>query len=416
MTDAIPTTSRLLLRRRTMMGAGLSLFGWTHAPHAQVASGQRGEDQRLLVVILRGGMDGLAAVPVPGDPSFLAVRGITPQQQHDLREGTLPLRDIYALNRHLSVLHELYGKGEALIIHAVASPSRERSHFAAQDVLESGLTAVVSNAPSGWLNRALQEMPRGPRVRGQSNALAVAPTMPLIMRGRAPVGTWQPQTFLTADADTIQRVQALYAGTDPAMAAALQSGAALDAVIGTARQRGAPALPGQSALVETVSAVVRIMARPDGPRVATMNIDGWDTHIDQGFDRGRIGGQMRALDYTISALKEGLAPVWSSTAVLIVTEFGRTVRINGSAGTDHGTATIALLVGGAVKGGRVLADWPGLAPNQLFEGRDIAPTTDLRAVFKGVLAEHVGVPRRALDTNVFPDTAAVQPLTGLVKT
>jgi uncharacterized protein (DUF1501 family) len=146
-----------------------------------------------------------------------------------------------------------------------------------------------------------------------------------------------------------------------------------------------------------------------------MGIDGWDTHIDQGFDRGRMGRQLTALDLAIGALQDGLAPVWSKTVVAIVTEFGRTTHINGSAGTDHGTGSIAILLGGAIKGGRVITDWPGLAPKQLFEGRDLAPTTDLRSVFKGILADHFGVPGRALDSEVFPESFNVAPLRGLIR-
>jgi uncharacterized protein (DUF1501 family) len=210
-------------------------------------------------------------------------------------------------------------------------------------------------------------------------------------------------------------VQNLYSGADPVMAEALRRGAEIDDILGTARGHSAQMPPGGTVIAESVGTVVRLMARPDGPRVGVMNIDGWDTHVGQGFESGTVGRQMTLLDYTVGALEDGLAPVWGSTVVMIVTEFGRTVRINGSAGTDHGTATIALLLGGAVKGGRVVADWPGLAPSQLFEGRDLTPTTDLRSIFKGVLAEHLGVSLRAMESDIFPDSGDAKPILGLVR-
>jgi len=254
-----------------------------------------------------------------------------------------------------------------------------------------------------------------PGERLRPGGFAVAPTIPLIMRGTAPVDTWQPQVFRTADVDTFERLRLLYAARDPVLEAALTRGGATDALLGTAGDMTG-ARPGGRAVAETVNAIVRLMARADGPRIAAMNLDGWDTHIGQGFGRGRIARQLATLDSVIAALRDGLAPVWAQTAVLIVTEFGRTVRINGSAGTDHGTGTVVLLLGGAVRGGHVLGDWPGLAPERLFEARDLAPTTDLRAVFKGVLADHLGVASRALEEDVFPGSAMAPPLRGLLRT
>ena len=405
-------THRFAHRRRILTATGASLFGWAFAPRASSAAGRRDEDRRLLVVVLRGGLDGLAAVPPIGDPNFFAARGQTASQEQELRDGVLPLQGIFALNARLPRLAALFQAGDAAILHAVASPSRERSHFAAQDVLESGLAAVSGIATSGWLNRCLETMPPGTRLRPAG--FAVAPTIPLILRGAAPVDTWQPQTFRSADLDTIERLHALYGEADKPLASALLRGAEADRLLGTTGDRGG-ALPGRAALAETVNAMVRLMARPDGPRVAAMGMDGWDTHVEQGFGRGRMAGQLAALDSVLGSLRDGLDGVWPQTVVVVVTEFGRTVRINGSAGTDHGTGTIALLLGGAVQGRRVITDWPGLEPGHLFEGRDLAPTTDLRAVFKGVLTEHLDVSVRALNEVVFPGSAAIRPLAGLVR-
>jgi uncharacterized protein (DUF1501 family) len=165
---------------------------------------------------------------------------------------------------------------------------------------------------------------------------------------------------------------------------------------------------------ESAASAAKFMARPDGPRVGAIAFDGWDTHANEGAVNGRLATLLSALDGAIAAIETGMGPAWRDTVVAVVTEFGRTARINGSDGTDHGTATIALLAGGAVKGGRVIADWPGLREADLLEKRDLRPTTDLRAVIKGVLRDHLRLPETALATTVFPDSAAAQAVSGLV--
>lgn len=404
------------INRRDLLGVSIPLFAWAHAPRALSASGQTTEDSRLLLVLLRGGLDGLSAVPPVGDPAFSQLRAITAFTEMELQNNIIPLNSEFALNANLSRFGQLFHQRQAIVVHAVATSSRNRSHFEAQDVLESGLPSAVSNAASGWLNRALQTISAGSRVGSEKDirALAIAPTMPLIMRGSAPVGTWQPQSFEGADPDTIARAISLYRQNDQLLADALERGVVTDQILSRRLRPKATTRAGPE-LAEAVNAVVSLMARADGPRIATMNVDGWDTHINQGFSRGRFGTQMQVLDSIVGALADGLSPIWANTVVVLVTEFGRTARLNGSGGTDHGTGTVALLIGGAVNGGRVIADWPGLAQNQLFEGRDLTPTTDLRSVFKGVLHEHLGISETKLNSFIFPQSTAARPLTNLIR-
>ena len=401
--------SHLFGRRAALAGLG-SLFSWSYAPRLSSAAGTR--DPRLLVLLLRGGLDGLAAVPALGDPSFDTAR-----HAPDLREAgaTLPLDGIFALNRNMPALAEMYRAREALVLHAVASPYRDRSHFDGQDLLETGFPNLAMGNRSGWLNRALALLPRGERLP-PPKGLAVGATVPLIMQGTAPVETWQRQVFRYADDDTIARLLDLYEARDPGLAESLRLGAALDGTLrlDNPEESTAPVPRGLPDFTTDATAAARLMARPDGPRIAAISYGGWDTHAEQGSVSGRLARQFEALDKALGALKAGLQPVWRDTVVAVVTEFGRTVRLNGTRGTDHGTATIALLLGGAVRGGRVLADWPGLAAGQLHEGRDLKPTTDMRAVMKGLLAEHLGLDDRRLGEEVFPASASLARLRGLV--
>jgi uncharacterized protein (DUF1501 family) len=165
---------------------------------------------------------------------------------------------------------------------------------------------------------------------------------------------------------------------------------------------------------EAAGTAAKFLAQPDGPRVGALALDGWDTHYNEGIAQGRLAQLLGALDAALAAIKTGMGPAWRETVVAVVTEFGRTARINGTEGTDHGTATVALLAGGALKGGRVLADWPGLKGSALHENRDLKPTTDLRAVLKGVLKDHLRADDRALAENVFPGSSNVRPMRGLV--
>jgi uncharacterized protein (DUF1501 family) len=393
--------------RRTFLVSAGAFVAWSHMPRFAHAAER---DPRLVVVILRGALDGLAVVPPIGDPDYASLRANLALGAAG-REGVLPLDGFFGLNEAMPALHARYHAGDALIVHATATPYRERSHFDGQDVLESGM-AGPRHTESGWLNRAVAALPAGESVR-PAGGLAVSPTVPLILRGAAPTLTWTPPSFRRSGADTVERLLDLYALRDADLARALAEGTEVarltEGTNAVAAEKGTA-----GAFRAAAVGAARLVAAEDGPRIAALSYNGWDTHVNEGADDGRLAKLLAALDGALDGLAAELQPVWRDTVVVAVTEFGRTARANGNDGTDHGTATTALLVGGAVKGGRVVADWPGLKPSQLYENRDLAPTTDLRAVLKGILRDHLGLSERVLATEVFPGSIGVRPCDGLI--
>ncbi|WP_181705518.1 DUF1501 domain-containing protein [Chthonobacter rhizosphaerae] len=401
-------------RRQILAGTG-ALITWAY--QTRIAGAVPGRDPRLLVINLRGGLDGVGAVAPVGDPDYHRLRGEAVLSPDDPARG-LPLDGFFVLHPALPTLGRLYRSGDALIAHAVSTPYRQRSHFDAQDVLESGLPGV-GRSRSGWLNRALGALPRGDRL-GPASGLVVGATVPLLLRGEAEVLSWMPPGYAAAGEDIRGRLADLYRHTDPELLRVFKAALRLDDLSGeTAAQaamgRAAPSRPGALDTARmTAAAVGRLLLDPAGPRVGAMDLSGWDTHVDgEPFD-ARFVGQLERLDAVLHDLAESLAPVWRQTIVCAVTEFGRTVRLNGS-GTDHGVGTVAILAGGAVRGGRVLADWPGLGASALYEGRDLLPTLDIRSLFKGLLRDHLGVDQERLVDAIFPDSAGVPPIDDLVR-
>lgn len=392
--------------RRMFLASAGAFVAWASLPRHAYAGNR---DPRFLTIILRGAMDGLAVVPPIGDPGYAALRGELAIGAAGA-EPVLALDGFFGLNDALPSLHQMYQQGEALIVHAAATAYRERSHFDGQDVLESGMGGPKAS-DTGWMNRLAAAMPVGEGVRPVSG-LAATPTVPLILRGAAPTLTWTPPELQTASADTMDRLLALYTHQDPEMARVLAAGIETDRLAGGAMADKAGGYAEAFRQIATGSG--RLLIADDGPRIAALSYDGWDTHANEGADSGRLAGLLGALDGSLLALKETLAPVWADTVIAVVTEFGRTAKANGSEGTDHGTGTTAFLVGGAVKGGRVLADWPGLKAGELYEGRDLMPTTDLRAVLKGVLRDHLGISETVLTSAVFPDSIGIKPIDGLI--
>ena len=396
-------------RRAVLLGAGVS-FGAAFLPAPLSAAGSR--DMRLIVIILRGALDGLAAAPPVGDPDYPTLRAplaFTPSGEH----GALTLDGFFAAHPSMPVFARLYGEKRSLLVHAVATSYRERSHFDGQDVLESGYPGP-GRTESGWLNRAVAAI-GAQKLRG----LGVGTTAPLVMRGPAPALGWAPQGLPSAGDDLAARVLDLYAHRDPALGEALRIGldtekmASRDGMTDEMKKgRGGMDSPG--GMRQAAAGAARLLAAADGPRAAALAFEGWDTHQNEGGAQGQLANRLSGLDGAFEELEKGLGPAWRDTIVVAVTEFGRTARINGTGGADHGTGTVTLLAGGAVAGGRVVADWPGVKPEKLYQGRDLAPTTDLRAVLKGVLADQFGLSPKVLAEKVFPDSAAVAPLAGLV--
>jgi uncharacterized protein (DUF1501 family) len=399
--------------RRELLLASGTLFAWAHLPKLARAEGR---DPRFLTIILRGALDGLATVAPVGDPDWLTLRGDNALTL-DGKMPALKLDDFFALNPAMPNLHRMFEAKEAIIVHASATPYRERSHFEGQDLLESGLSRPGASE-SGWLNRAFAGlMPAGRVDRRGSKVFAVGPVTPLVVRGPAPVLSWSSQRVMRASEDTVQRLIALYRDCDAKLAGVLEDNARF--VVGEqpgSGQKPVTSGPGQvrAYFSEAAGTAAKFLAQPDGPRVGALALDGWDTHFNEGIAQGRLSQLLGSLDEALAAIKTNMGSAWRETVVALVTEFGRTARINGTEGTDHGTATVAFLLGGAVKGGRVIADWPGLKPADLFQNRDLKPTTDLRAVLKGALRDHLRSDEKVLAEVVFPGSDVVKPMAGLV--
>ena len=397
--------------RRTFLSTSGALFGSAYIPRIASAAGAR--DPRFVVIVLRGALDGLAAVGPVGDPDYAALHGPLAMERGGTHPG-LPLDDFFLLNPGMPNFARLYGARQATVVHATATNYRDRSHFDGQDVLESGMPNP-GFTDSGWLNRAVAAVPAGQRV-GRAGGLAIGATTPTILRGNAPVLGWAPETIPTANDDLARRVVELYRQTDPLLQVAMRQGLDTDKIAKTSATDNRPRgnLGSPAGMRQAAEGAARLLAASDGPRVAALVFDGWDTHAGEGGATGKLMQLLGGLDDAFGAFESGLGPAWHDTTVVAITEFGRTAHVNGTVGTDHGTGTVAFLAGGAVRGGRVIADWPGLREAQLHEKRDLKPTTDLRAVLKGVLADQFGLSPTVLGTAVFPGTLAVRPMRDLV--
>ncbi len=390
--------------RRTFLQSAFAASAAAVTPRLLLADAAT--DSRFVLIILRGALDGLAAVPPYGDGNYATKRGTLA-----ITAPALRLNGLFALNPGLAQLHERYRAKELVVFHAAASPYRERSHFDGQDLLENGTTRP-GVARDGWLNRALSVLPATKLRTTEQISVALSQNLPLVLRGENQVNSWAPSRLPEADADTLQRIADLYS-TEPYFAERLQAALASNEIAEGGMMAGGRDPLGQ--FNQLAASAGRLLVADDGARIAVIEASGWDTHANQGGDQGQLVNRLRALDSGLDALRVSLGPAWKRTAVMVVTEFGRTVAVNGTRGTDHGTATCAFLVGGAVNGGKVLADWPGLTTSSLYQGRDLAPTLDLRSVFKGVLAGHLSVGESDLESKVFPESRSAKPLEGLIR-
>jgi len=378
-------------RRQLILSAALSPFAGLSLAAAPALANPNAN--RFVVVILRGGMDGLIAAPAIGDPALAEARGALAV----FNGAPLKLDNTFALNPLLPQLHAMYGRGEMALVQATGLPYRERSHFDAQQVLESGGSKPHELA-TGWLGRAL----------GAANhlqAVALETAVPLVLRGPRDVDTWAPSALPDPSAELVSRLEAMYSN-DATLAQALARARGLrdDGMAGNPQDMaGAGANGGRrSAAVGLAAKAAEFLQR--GSQVAVMEMGGWDSHTNAATPNGALSGNLRTLDATLEALRSGLQSggMWNRTVVLVATEFGREVAVNGNGGADHGTGGAAFVLGGAVRGGRVFADWPGLAKKDRYEGRDLRITTDMRAIVRPILADHLRVPAAALDNSVLP--------------
>ena len=400
-------SSLLFSRRQFIMGsAGVGLLMMV-CPGMVLA--QAATEERLVVVILRGGMDGLAAVVPYGDPDYPSLRG-------DLAlsgDNVMKLNERFGLHPMLSPLHKMYQNGELAVIQAVASPYRERSHFDAQNIMELGSDRAHS-LPSGWLNRVIMALD----AKNDRLGMAMGQSMPQIMRGPAQVGSWAPSALPDAGEDFMSLVSMMYE-RDASLSRAYHDGVRIQDDASDALQmddrKDTRKSRSPQAFLTMAKMAAQWLAKPDGARIATLELEGWDTHIQQGTEGGRLANNFDLLARGIEELKNSLGSVWSKTTVVIMTEFGRTARPNGNNGTDHGTGGVMLLAGGRIKGG-IYGSWPGLSTSQLYEQRDLMPTTDLRSVMKGVLNDIYGFSPGTLNQDIYPDSGAINMMHGLIRT
>ncbi|MGF6532347.1 uncharacterized protein (DUF1501 family) [Paraburkholderia sp. GAS206C] len=368
-------------------GAGAILV----SPHMAFARVET--DRRFVFVIQRGAADGLNIVVPYAEPSYASLRGalaVDPATATKL-DGT------FALHPSLAETAKMYASGQALFVHAVASPYRDRSHFDGQNVLETGGTSAYQ-VKDGWLNRLVAMMPAT-----HENAIAFAPTVPMALRGKADVTSYAPSGLPQAPDDLLMRVSDLY-NQDAQLRPLWESAMTARGLAGDAGARQDPASLGKLA--------ASFLSRDDGPRIAMIETGGWDTHSAQ---NPRLANQLKALDTMLASLRDGLGPLWGKTTVLVATEFGRTAAANGTGGTDHGQGSVAMVMGGAVNGGRVIADWPGLKPNELYQGRDLRPTTGLDAVIADAASESLGLDPHRTAAALFTQAGSTQPMTGLIR-
>lgn len=383
----------MVLDRRHFVGAA-SLGGLAALLAPGIAFAKAETDKRFVFIIQRGAADGLGTIAPVGDPAFVGQRG---DLAADFASAT-KLDSMFAIHPALANIGGLYRDRQALFAHAVASPYRDRSHFDGQNVLETGGLGAYQ-VKDGWLNRMLGLLPPS-----KAKAIAVSATVPMALRGPAEVSSYAPSSLPQATDDLLQRVTMLYQGDS-------QLHALWSEALGTKALASDMAAGNQQNAAATGALAAKLLVPADGARIAMIETGGWDTHAGQ---RGRLATQLRNLDTLVGALKAGLGPLWSDTMVLVATEFGRTVAVNGTGGTDHGTGSATMLLGGAVRGGRVLADWPGLGQAALFEGRDLKPTTQLDAFIGGATAAHFGLDPARTMAKLFPDSRGASAVSGLV--
>ena len=382
-----------MFSRRSFIAVGGAAGALASLALPKMAFARANTQRRLVFIIQRGAADGLSIVAPTGDPSFAGIRGDFAQES----AGGAKLDSFFTLHPALAETANLYAAKQALFVHAVASPYRDRSHFDGQNVLETGGSAAY-RLKDGWLNRLLGLVPAD-----EARALALSSTVPMALRGRHEVSSYANSQLPSPSDDLLARVAALYQGDQ-------QLHELWSAAMDTRMKAGGTMQAGGGQKGAATGALAAKMLLGDGARIAMIETNGWDTHSGQ---RGRLNAQLRELDQTLSALKTGLGTEWANTLVIVATEFGRTARPNGTGGTDHGQASVSMLLGGAVAGGKVIADWPGLTQASLYEGRDLKPTTDLDSLIAGALAQHYAIePARALST-LFPESrgsALRQPL------
>ncbi len=391
----------MIKRRQFIKNAAAAGLASQFLPRMSFAATPGAGDRKFILIILRGAMDGLGAVPAYSDPAYARQRGQIALEQSQ----TLKLDGLFALHPSLNNLHSIYRAGQANIIHAVASPYRARSHFDGQDVLETGQDKAFADS-SGWLGRLLSTQ--------SEKGIALSHGLPLILRGSDNGTSWAPSRLPGVDDDLIRRLEMLYEN-DPMLNHSLEQ-AVMTNDIAAASMMGGKKRGFRQSITLSAGHAVKFLKADDHVNIAVLESYGWDTHARQGTTKGPLTNGLKDLDNGLGLIKKELGPLWQKTAVAVVTEFGRTVWANGNVGTDHGTGGVAFLTGGAVQGGRIITDWPGLRTQDLYQERDLYPTTDIRSLFKGIIRDHLMIKPDVVEDKIFQNSGTVKALGGLFKT
>jgi len=391
-----------ITRRMALGGIGACLT----LAHLRPARAAVSFPQRLVVVNIRGGLDGMSAVVPYGDPNLAGLRASLIPPPVGQQGGMLDMGGFYGLNPGLPNLYSLYQANQMLAVHAVGNLLLTRSHFAGQEAIELGETAQTG-AANGWINRlvGLLQTEQG----GVEAGVSFGAGNPLIGQGPAAMGAWASSNW-PATNNTLAALVETLGETDAQIGPPTESGFNDRSYFKT-WLAGSTAPNGSTALQNAMRSAGIFIAASGGPAIAVIESNAADTHTSQ---VARLATLFADLDASIALLQTAAGPAtWANTVVLTLTEFGRMAAVNGCSGTDHGTGLAMFLAGGPVAGGRVIADWPGLGHTQLYQGRDLAPTTDIRAVIMGVLQGHLGMTNSQLAT-IFPNATGVSPMSGLV--
>lgn len=384
------------------LSAGTTLLSF--GPGAWAATAEGGP-KRLVLIFLRGAVDGLNVVVPHAERTYYEVRPTIAIGGPGTDLGALPLDGRFGLHPALAGLLPLWNDKKLAFVHAAGSPSATRSHFDAQLFIENG-TPGDSTTREGWMNRLLAALPEP---HGPTDAVSVGPTLPQILRGSLPVANMplgpEAARLMPLDRPEISRAfDRLYAGSDPLSEAYREARAARTELlddIASEMRRADNGAPPPNGFPRQAARLAHLIRRDRNIRLAFADLGGWDTHVNQGKGKGQLANRLQPLGDGLAALAKGLGKDWEDTVVVVISEFGRTVHENGNGGTDHGHGNVVWVLGGSVHGGRVYGDWPGLAKEQLYQSRDLAVTTDYRTVFAVILERHLGLADNQL-AQIFP--------------
>lgn len=378
--SAIFTASTLL---------AIDLHGWYARTNAQTPN-----SNRLIVIFLRGGVDGLSVVVPYRETAYYEARPRIAIPQPNQPGGVLDLDGRFGLHPALSDLMPLWHQKQLAFVHACGSPDSTRSHFDAQDYMESG-TPGIKSTRDGWMNRLLAILAGHNPVQ----AVNVGATTPRILSGKVPIATLASgraaNTPLALDKPEITHAfDRLYNRNDPLSSAYKEAKEARKALMNdldTEMKMANNGAPLPTGFARDAQQLARIMVRDPRVELAFMSLGGWDTHVNQGASQGQLARNLQQLGKGLTALQQGLGSAFANTTILVLSEFGRTVKENGNNGTDHGHGNVMWVLGGATRGGHVYGKWSGLSPDQLHDGRDLQITTDFRDVVAGVLERQMNL-------------------------